>query len=410
MRAKVVSSLVRLASVNPFLVDLTLGVVIAVTTTVFEFRLSSGPGSESRMPDALCLALIGVTNLALAWLRRAPLIVLAVSCAGAILYHALGYEYQLNNFAALFAVFTVAAHRLPQVSLVSTLPVAAVWWHSALLGPADLAWPSVVQGSIVVTIVWAFGNSTRLLAERNRRLAHLADRLRQDQEDRARRAVTEERVHIARELHDIVAHHISVIAVQAGLARYVSLSDPATARTALTTIADTSSEAMDEMRRLLAVLRIEADDEGDSYDPAPGLGRLGQLVERMRSAGVAVDVEVTGSPRSLSPGIDLCAYRVIQESLTNVLKHAGPAHARVALRYSVDELELRIIDDGRGAAAVAEPDGHGLIGMRERVRLYRGTVIARAGPQRGFEVIVTLPMSAATSDEQSPTAHGETHS
>ncbi|WP_214325939.1 sensor histidine kinase [Nonomuraea sediminis] len=406
MCAKVVSSLVRLAGVNPFLVDLTLGVVIAASTTVFEFTLSSSQGSA---PDALCLALIGVTSLALAWRRRAPLIVLAVSCVGAIVFHTLGYEYQLNNFASLFALYTVAAHRLPQLSLLTTLPVAAVWWHTALLGPVDLVWPSIVQGSLVIAIAWAFGNSTRMLAERNRRLAHLAERLQQDQGDRARRAVTEERVHIARELHDIVAHHISVIAVQAGLARYVSLSDPATARTALATIADTSSEAMDEMRRLLAVLRIEADDEGDSYDPAPGLGRLGQLVERMRSAGVEVDVEVTGSPRSLSPGVDLCAYRVIQESLTNVLKHAGPAHARVALRYSVDELELRITDDGHGAAAVNEPDGHGLIGMRERVRLYRGTTIARARPQRGFEVVVTLPMSATASDDQSPTSQGETY-
>ncbi|MFI6596632.1 sensor histidine kinase [Nonomuraea sp. NPDC050536] len=406
MRAKVVSSLVRLAGVNPFLVDLILGVVVAASTTVFEFTLSNG---GPHTPDVLCLTLIGATNLALAWRRRAPLIVLAVSCAGAIVYHTLGYEYQLNNFAALLALYTVAAHRLPQVSLVTTLPVVVVWWQSALLGPADLAWPSIVQGSLVVAIAWAFGNSTRLLAERNRRLAGLAERLRQEQEDRARRAVTQERVHIARELHDIVAHHISVIAVQAGLARYVSLSDPATARTALATIADTSSEAMGEMRRLLAVLRIEADDEGDSYDPAPGLERLGQLVERMRSAGVAVDVEITGSARPLSPGIDLCAYRVIQESLTNVLKHAGPAHAWVALRYSVDELELRITDDGHGAAAVTEPDGHGLIGMRERVKLYRGTVVAGARPQRGFEVVVTLPMSATASDEQSPTSQGETY-
>ncbi|MEU7749591.1 ATP-binding protein [Nonomuraea sp. NPDC049158] len=187
---------------------------------------------------------------------------------------------------------------------------------------------------------------------------------------------------------------------QAGLARDVFGTDPATARGALTTIADTGSEAMGEMKRLLSVLRIDVDDEDDGYDPAPGLQRLGPLVERVRSAGVPVHVRITGSVRPLPPGIDLCTYRVIQECLTNVLKHAGPATASVTVTYHSTTLELRVSDDGRGAAVTPKEDGHGLIGMRERVKLYRGAITAQAKASGGFEVVVTVPMSPTKPDPQ----------
>lgn len=390
----------RAAAMNPFIADLIFGVTIAGVSVVFGLVLSqdaAAPGYAQRPWDAVGVGLTLVASLALAWRRRAPLTVLAVACVTEVVFHLLGYDARLNEVAPLLALYTVAGRRLPAVSVPCAFAVAAAWWHAAFLGPDDLAWPNIIQTSVIVVVAWLFGNQTRMLRERNEQLARLTERLRRDQEDRARRAVTEERVRIARELHDVVAHHMSVIVIQAGLARYVFGSDPVTARGALTTIADTGSEVMAEMRRLLAVLRVDDGDDGDgdgdgSYDPAPGLDRLRQLVERVRSAGVPVEVSITGVVRPLPPGIDLCAYRVLQECLTNVLKHAGPATARVSLHYGAD-LELRVSDDGRGAPPDPGGNGHGLIGMRERVKLYRGTAKAGSHPSGGFEVVVTVPLT-----------------
>nr|SBO96872.1 Putative two-component system sensor kinase [Nonomuraea gerenzanensis] len=409
MRAKVLSSLRRLAVMNPFLTDLLFSVVVAGVTLAFGVVLGDGsadPGHARRPMDPAGVVLTLVADLALAWRRRAPVTVLVISCAAVIVFHAAGYDARLNGVAPLLALYTVAAGRAPAVSVPCVLGPLASSWHAAFLGPAEFRWPNLAQTGVMVAVAWTFGNSTRLLVERNNRLAGLSERLRHEQEDRARRAVTEERMRIARELHDVVAHHMSVIVIQAGLARYVLGSDPATARGALTTIADTGSEAMGEMRRLLSILRIDLDDDTDGYDPAPGLQRLDQLVERLRSAGLPVEVSVTGTVRALPSGIDLCAYRVVQECLTNVLRHAGPATARVFLHYGV-ELELRVTDDGRGAAAASHEDGHGLIVMRERVKLYKGTVTAGPKPSGGFEVVVTLPLSSAHPDDHPPRTHGK---
>jgi signal transduction histidine kinase len=258
-------------------------------------------------------------------------------------------------------------------------------------------WLAAAQSVTTVGVVWFVGNSTRRLAESNRLLAVLSGRLAREQEDRAVRAVTAERVRIARELHDVVAHHMSVISVQAGVARYVLESDPATTAASLDTITDTSHRALEEMRRLLSVLRIppeRPEDDLDSYDPAPGLDRLGELLDRVRGAGVPVDLTVRGEVRALPPGQDLCAYRVIQESLTNVIKHARPARAAVALAYHTRTFVARVTDDGRAAPA-RDGSGHGqgLIGMRERARVYGGTLSAAPVAGGGFEVELVLPVS-----------------
>ncbi|MFG1688722.1 sensor histidine kinase [Nonomuraea sp. NPDC049269] len=408
MRAKVLSSLRRLAVANPFLTDLVFGLVIAGITLAFGFAMggsSADQGYAQRPLDVCGVGLTLAANLALAWRRRAPLTVLGICCATAIILHAAGYDTRINLAATLLSLYTVASRLPPAVSVPCVLPVAVSWWQSAFLAPHEFTGLNILQGSIMMAVAWTFGNGTRLLVERNRRLAHLTERLHREQDDNARRAVTEERVRIARELHDVVAHHMSVIIIQAGLARYVFDSDPGTARGALTTIADTGSEAMGEMRRLLSVLRIDVDDESDGYDPAPGLQRLEPLVERVRSAGVPVHVKINGPARPLPPGIDLCTYRVIQECLTNVLKHAGPATAWVTVAYHGTTLELRVTDDGRGVAAAPKEDGHGLIGMRERVKLYKGTVTAQAKSSGGFEVVVTLPLSPIKPD--APLQHGE---
>ncbi|GII65211.1 ATPase [Sphaerisporangium krabiense] len=403
MGAKVLSSLRRLPTTNPFIVDLLLSLLLTGISLGFAFVFTGGsadPEYARRSMDAAGVGLALLTNLVLAWRRRAPLTVLAISCTAATIFHVTGYTTKLNEAAPLLALYTVTCRLLPAVSVLCALGVAAQWWYALTLGPDDQIWLNIGRTSIIVAVAWSFGTSTRMLVERNRQLSALGARLCQEQEDRARRAVTEERVRIARELHDVVAHHISVIVIQAGLARYVFDSDPATARGALSAISDSGSEAMGEMRRLLAVLRVDSDDDdADAYSPAPGLQRLETLADRLRGAGVPVDLSITGTVRSLPPGIDVCAYRIVQESLTNVLKHAGRATTRIHLHYGAD-LELRITDDGLGASAAPGREGHGLIGMRERVKLYKGTLKSGPGPSGGFEVLVTLPLSVPDTPDQ----------
>jgi signal transduction histidine kinase len=198
---------------------------------------------------------------------------------------------------------------------------------------------------------------------------------------------------IARELHDVVAHHLSVVSVQAGLAGYVFAADPDTARSAVDTIAGTSREAQEELRRLLLVLRSDTENGPVDEPSRIGLDRLDELVERVRAAGVPVDLEVSGEPWPLPSGPDQCAYRVIQESLTNVLKHAGPARATVSVEFGPAELTVHVTDNGHGAKGEAK--GHGLVGMRERARLYDGTLTAGPRQEGGFEVTLTLPARGA---------------
>jgi signal transduction histidine kinase len=231
-----------------------------------------------------------------------------------------------------------------------------------------------------------------ILARRSR---ELAQQLRVRQAERVRREVSEERGRIARELHDVVAHHMSVISVQAGLARFVLDSDAATARRALATIEDTSGEALEELRRMLKVLREHDLGGVESAAPMPTLARLDDLVERVRAGGVPVELSVQGTVRPLAPGVELCAYRVVQEALTNVLKHTHHARAQVRLDYLQHELKVTVTDDGEGAISDRELEGsgHGLIGMGERAKLYGGTISVGPRDEGGFAVRLTLPTS-----------------
>jgi signal transduction histidine kinase len=285
-----------------------------------------------------------------------------------------------------------------QGSLIPVL-IQGVAWSGAV---AYL--PVLIQGVAWSGAVAYFGN-------RARQAMILAARLRQGQEERARRAVVGERVRIARELHDVVAHHMSVISVQAGLARYVLHSDPAVACTALDTVLQASTEALDEMRRMLELLRIDQydampgrDTRTQGYDPAPGLDRLPDLLNRVRAGGVPVELTVTGDRRPLPSGLDLCVFRVVQEGLTNVLKQAVPASTTVTLHYGSDHVVARVADDGgrRQPAASGAAPGHGLIGMGERARLYGGTLTAGHRPEGGFEVCLTLPLPPGEESERSP--------
>jgi signal transduction histidine kinase len=227
------------------------------------------------------------------------------------------------------------------------------------------------------------------LQDRTRRLEH-------EREAQAREAVGAERLRIARELHDVVAHSMSVIAVQAGVANHVIDSRPELARQALATVETNTRSALVEMRRLLGVLR-QGDEPSGSLTPAPGLSQVADLVEQFRDAGVTIDLRLDGEPDGVPDGVDLSAYRIVQEGLTNVLRHGGP-HATVTIGRDAGAVEIEVCDDGRRpdqertAPDTGRVAGHGLIGMRERVAIFGGTLVTGKRPGGGFRLAATLPL------------------
>ncbi|MES9523953.1 sensor histidine kinase [Streptomyces capoamus] len=376
----------RLRTPRPLVVDTLIAVAMAVVAVLL--------GGESRSQgwpelDARAYVLIAFAHLPVALRGRHPLVVFAVIEAAAIGFVSLGYWPVVCTFGAMLALYTVASVRPLRTALACAGCLAALWVYAGAVSHSPSMASVLGQALLYCSVLVWFGHLAR-------RTAELTRRLRAEQAERARRAVAEERGRIARELHDVVAHHMSVISVQAGLARFVFDSDPGKARGALGTIADTSGEALEELRRMLQVLR-EEDPEAPERAPMPTLARLGELVDRVRGGGLPVDLAVTGTARPLPPGVELCAYRVVQEALTNALKHAGPAHARVELRYGPHELTVRVTDDGEGAdpARVPTGSGHGLIGMRERAKLYGGTISVGPRSGGGYEVRLALPTSAA---------------
>jgi signal transduction histidine kinase len=244
-----------------------------------------------------------------------------------------------------------------------------------------------VEGIVFYALLWG----APWVAGRAVRRRRLSERHAEQEKARAQAAILEERARIARELHDVVAHAISVIVLQARGGRRVLQAEPADAQEAFATIERTGHQALEEMRRLLGMLR--ATDEQLALAPQPSLKELDRLVEQVQAAGLPVQIVIEGEPRELPPGVDLSAYRIVQEALTNALKHAGPARARVLLRYDADELELEIADDGAGSGDGAGT-GQGLIGMRERVSVYGGELQAGQRPEGGYALRARLPLGS----------------
>lgn len=348
--------------------------------------------------DVTGAALILLANLPVLVRRRAPVTVLVLCCAGTVAFAAWGYWEALNASGTLIAVYTVAVYRSHRVSVLCCVAGIAAAAYAGVAVGGGAAWLLVLLPTAYTVTAWALGDTRRQLILRNEQLAELTEQLNRDREARARHAVAQDRIRIARDLHDVVAHHMSVVSVQAGLARYVFESDPATAVAALRTIGTASSDALAEMRLMLAVLRPDQDAAGDGASPAGAvrLDQLDVLAERVTAAGVPVTLTVLGTARPLPAGVETCAFRAVQESLTNTLKHAGPARAEVTVEYRADQVVVRVADDGRGPAVPAGgAGGHGLVGMRERAGLYGGSVAAGARPGGGFQVEVTLPTPAA---------------
>jgi len=374
----------RARRVDPRIWDALLAVAIVVVGVV-GFALREPPPNEP--PPALGYALVIVAAGSLAWRRRFPLIVLVIVAAAASIGSLLGYwpEFVLVLWIAVYS----AASNTERDSLTRVLAPVAVITSVAIglgeRGDRGLNWVDVLSDMVVTFgVPLVLGRMTF-----NRRRRVLRDR-----ELATREAVAAERAAIARELHDVVAHHMSVMVVQAGAARAVGESDPAAASAALRQIETSGRTGLAEMRRLLGILKAEGD--GDGRAPQPGLADLGELLDSMRATGLAVEAVVAGSTRPLPPGVDLSAYRIVQEALTNALRHAGGASARVLVRYEPAALELEIADDGLGPPDGPSTQGQGLIGMRERAQLFGGAFEAGPRPGGGFLVRARLPFEAPT--------------
>ena len=324
--------------------------------------------------------------------RRFPLpsiltVYLALATAGALYPNAL-HDVISPLFAGLLAAVVIGAMPELRVALfggaLTLALITAVYFRDSSASPSDLLFLVFVFGA-----AWLAGLALSARSQQAIELRARAERAERDREEQARRAVDEERARIARELHDVVAHSVSVMVVQAGGVRRLLDPDQDRQREALLAIEHTGRGALTEMRRMLGVLRTGEPQEGP-LAPQPSLEHLDRLVEQVRQAGLAVELEVEGSPVPLAAGVDLSAYRIVQEGLTNTLKHAGPgASAHVLVRYLPERIELEVSNSGEGTGN--GDAGHGLVGMRERVALYGGTLAAGPGDNGGYVVRACLP-------------------
>ncbi len=283
----------------------------------------------------------------------------------------------------LLAVYSAAAHTSGRRTMIAGGMVVGLYVMAFASDGTGISADTVIFYTLLLSTPWAAGRAVR-----QRRLN---DQELEQEKGRAATAIVEERARIARELHDVVAHSISVMVLQARGGKRVLESDPADARDAFAVIEWTGQQALDEMRRLVGMLR--SGDETLPLAPQPSLRELDTLVEQVRAAGLPVDVVVEGESRDLPPGVDLSAFRIVQEALTNALRHAGPAHARVVLRYRADDFELEVSDDGAGAGDDTG-SGYGLVGMRERVTVYGGELQAGRRPEGGYALRVRLPLGS----------------
>jgi signal transduction histidine kinase len=287
------------------------------------------------------------------------------------------------------ALYTVAAHRgrprSVQVAVATALALPLLKLGDTGPGNFELA---AAYGACAAA--WLLGDNLRTRRAYLRELEERAARLERERESDARRAAAEEQARIARELHDIIAHNVSVMTVQAAAAGDAFETQPSKVREALASIESTGREALTELRRLLGGFR--PGDGPDTFTPQPGLARIDDLIEQVRATGLDVELTVDGAPRDLPPGIDLSAYRIVQEALTNTLKHAQATHAAVLVRYGGETLEVEIVDDGRGATDDVAARGHGLIGMKERAALVGGELTIGPSSNGGFEIRARIPL------------------
>jgi signal transduction histidine kinase len=397
----------RLRSLNALAVDGLLAALLFVLGVATVFAQDVKEGLDD--PSLLSLVTILAVTAPVAVRRTRPLPALAVGCAGILAHIVADWPEGALPSSVLLLTYTVAAWDTPRRA---ALGLGLVYATLVVLGLTDtpgLDTLGVVGNMATFTVAWTVGVALRARRETLEARVREADERAKLERQSAARAVAEERLRIAQELHDVVAHSMSVIAVQAGVGAHVLDERPEQARAALDAISATSRGTLTEMRRLLGVLR---DGEGErSHAPAPGLADVPRLVDDVRAAGVPVTLTVTGNApdECINPGVELSAYRVVQEALTNVIKHAGtPTAVDVTIRHMPGSLAVEVVDDGRGAASLASvtngsdgagvgrgPGGHGLLGMRERVELWGGELAVGPVAGGGYRVSVLLPFGEA---------------
>jgi signal transduction histidine kinase len=376
--------------------------------------LRQDPKFHEPAKAGIVLALLTVT-VPLALRRRFPLAVASVVIVAFVVGRVArnpgvpglaSWEGTLTVWACWLALYGAVAHgrRTPRTPLV-VAALAAVLFGEAVREvlfykgglfpglPLNQGFYLAYNGAFIVLPV-LLGLAVRSLRDQQRELAAQAVELRREREQNARRAVLDERVRIARELHDVVAHHVSVMGIQAGAARRAMERHPEKARDVLSSIEASSRQAVAELHRLLGFLRRAG--QPDELAPQPDLAQLPELIAQAGQGGLAVELSVEGEPRALSPTLEVSAYRVIQEALTNALKHSGGTTATVRVDYQATALEIEVLDDGSGTGRSSSTvGGHGLMGMRERVSLHSGHLRAGVTPHGGFAVHATFPLNGS---------------
>jgi signal transduction histidine kinase len=369
-------------------------IVFGAAGGILEMILTRGDSAESPQGPLWVLLLVPlVLTTPLLFRRRFVFAAPAVAILGAGALSFIEGSAIPNSFFTFLAVLTcsfllgmLGERRQALIGLLLLIAVGAVVTRNDPNGAIG----DYLFTTIIFSASWLAGLALSRRLEEAEQAQQRAVRAEQEREERAGAAVAEERQRIARELHDVVAHSVSVMTVQAGGVRRLLRPEQERERDALEQIELTGRQALAEMRRLLGILRQPA--EMPTLAPQPGVGSLGALIEQVREAGLPVEYRIKGEPVRLPPGIDLSAYRIVQEALTNALKYAGPAHARVAVRYGTDVIELEIENDGDEDGVDGEGSGHGLVGMKERVALYGGRL--ESGPRRGggYSVRARLPV------------------
>ena len=369
-------------SVPTLLADgLLAAVVLAVSLT--EVALDDGREGGGAWRTTLLVAMAVV----IVFRRRHPIAVWIASGFLVMIYGAANFPDPTLPYAPLIAVYTAAAMSSARVAVRVGVVTAGTVVASMVIDPRDdlLDW---LVALLSVTTAWLVGNNVRVQRAYGRAMAARAADLERDHALAAERAAADERLRLARELHDVAAHHVSVIALHAEAGQSLLPEHPDRASDAFAVIGDVARTTLTELRRVVGVLR---DDGGAPLAPQPGLRNLPDLVAEVVQAGVPVTLQVTGAPRAINGAVDASAYRIVQEALTNVLRHAAAGHAEVTVTYAADAVSIEVLDDGTGPPDDAPPAGHGLVGMRERVAAFGGSMTAAARPSGGFAVSARLP-------------------
>jgi signal transduction histidine kinase len=362
--------------------DVVLAAALTAVALIQVVALDLPPG-ESLAAAAMFVLLGAATAVRVRYPEALLLGLPLLSAVGILLPKRLGDIESIGLFV-LLAVYSGAAHTGGRRTFAAGSLTVVLFLVSLLGDPESTNVSGVVFFGLALGAPWVAGRAVRRRRLNERRL--------EQEKEAAEAAIEEERARIARELHDVVAHAISVIVLQARAGRKVFASKPDESLGSFDTIERTGTQALEEMRRLLGMLR--APDDELALAPQPSLARLDALVEQVRRAGLPVELTVDGTPVDLPPGIDLSAYRIVQEALTNALKHAGPARARVLVRYEGEDLTLEITDDGLGTGD-GGGTGHGLVGVRERVEVFGGELETGHRDEGGYTLRARLPLSTA---------------